>query len=104
MSEAAKEVPAQWWLYIVENRFGQLYTGITTDVARRFAEHQAGGARCARALRGKGPLRLRFQTVIGEHGSALRAERRVKAMGRARRLALIEKGGAGALDAIAGSG
>ena len=28
-----------WWLYIVETESGKLYTGITTDVNRRFNEH-----------------------------------------------------------------
>lgn len=81
-----------WSLYIVENRLGQLYTGISTDVARRLREHRADGARCARSLRGKGPLVLRLEAVIGSHAEALRVERAVKRMTRAQRLALIARG------------
>ncbi len=34
---------ANWYLYMIQCRDGQLYTGITTDVARRFSEHEKGG-------------------------------------------------------------
>jgi len=51
---------------------GFLYTGITTDVARRFAEHEAGKG--AKYLRGKAPLTLVFQTDIGSRSDALKLE------------------------------
>ena len=34
-----------WHLYLVRCHDGSLYTGITTNVARRFAEHQPAGER-----------------------------------------------------------
>lgn len=92
---ASPDPPGRWSLYILENRLGQLYTGISTDVARRLREHQADGSRCARSLRGKGPLQLRLELFIGHHAEALRAERAVKRMTRAQRLALIERGQSG---------
>ncbi|WP_341504150.1 GIY-YIG nuclease family protein [Gallaecimonas sp. GXIMD4217] len=79
----------EWSLYLVRMKGGQLYTGITTDVARRFAEHQGGGARAARALRGKGPLSLAFQAVVGARGQALSLEYRVKALPKRQKEALI---------------
>jgi len=57
---------------------GALYTGITTDVTRRLAEHVRGGARGARRLRGRAPLRLAYSAAIGPRGVALRAERALK--------------------------
>jgi len=65
-----------WHLYVVEMAGGALYTGISTDVARRLAEHRAG--RGAKALRGKGPLVLRHQEPVGSHGDALRREAAIK--------------------------
>lgn len=65
-----------WHLYLVETAGGALYTGITTDVARRLAEHRAG--RGAKALRGKGPLVLRHQEPVGSRSEALRLEARMK--------------------------
>lgn len=67
-----------WYIYIVETAAGALYTGISTDVARRFEQHCRG--RGARALRGRGPLVLVHQAVVGSHGDALREEARVKRM------------------------
>ena len=78
-----------WWLYIIENVYGQLYTGITTDVERRLKEHEAGAPRGARALRGKGPLQLRYTCQVGEHSLALRAEYAIKRLPRPRKLALV---------------
>ncbi|WP_340148236.1 GIY-YIG nuclease family protein [Billgrantia montanilacus] len=65
-----------WYLYMLETPRGALYTGITTDVARRVAQHEAG--RGAKALRGRGPLTLVHHEAVGIHGDALRLEAEVK--------------------------
>ena len=44
----AEEQARQWYLYMLQLASGQLYTGITTDVERRFAEHQSGSAKAAK--------------------------------------------------------
>lgn len=67
-----------WYIYVVETAAGALYTGISTDVARRFEQHCCG--RGAKALRGRGPLTLVHQALVGDHGDALREEARVKRM------------------------
>jgi putative endonuclease len=69
---------ATWHLYIIRTRGGHLYTGIATDVERRYAEHCAGGAKAARYLRGRGPLTLVFSQEVGSQSAALQAERAVK--------------------------
>jgi putative endonuclease len=76
-----------WYLYLVRCHDGSLYTGISTDVARRFAAHQAN--RGARRLRGRGPLELVFTRPLGERGLALRVEHRVKRLSRAEKERLI---------------
>lgn len=65
-----------WHLYMIETAAGAWYTGVTTDVERRFHEHSRGLG--AKALRGKGPLRLVYRQMVGSHGEALRLEARVK--------------------------
>ncbi len=80
---------ADWFLYVVRCAGGSLYTGVTTDVGRRFAEHASGGPRAAKYLRGRSPLELAFWTRVGEKSTALSLERRFKALPRARKLALI---------------
>ena len=67
-----------WFLYIIENRLGQLYTGITTNVERRFDEHQNNPKKGAKALRGKGPLTLLFSTEFASRQGAMQAEIWVK--------------------------
>lgn len=79
-----------WYLYLVETASGSLYCGITLDVKRRFREHSSSTARSARALRGKGPLKLRFVAEAGKHGDALRAEIKVKKLSRQAKVRLIE--------------
>lgn len=65
-----------WFLYLVRTANNALYTGITTDVARRFLEHQTGKG--AKALRGKGELTLAFSAHVGERSLALKMEYRIK--------------------------
>lgn len=66
----------KWYLYIIRCRDGSLYTGITTDVERRFAEHRANKG--AKYLRGRGPLKLVFKKQIGKKEMALKIERLIK--------------------------
>lgn len=78
-----------WHLYIIRTARGTLYTGITTDVARRFAEHQAGAPKGARSLWGKGPLELVFSAPVADRAEASRLEWRLKRWSRARKDALV---------------
>jgi len=81
-----------WHLYLIRCRDGSLYTGITTDVARRFAEHQENDDAGAKYLRGRGPLVLVFQKKLGSRSLALGVESRVKKLSKARKEELIRTG------------
>ena len=76
-----------WSLYVVRTRKGQLYTGITRDVERRFDEHACG--RGAKYLRGRGPLTLVYRVEVGERGLALQLEGRLKRLDRASKEAVV---------------
>jgi putative endonuclease len=78
---------AVWSLYMIRCKGGFLYTGITTDVVRRFAEHQAGKG--AKYLRGKGPLILVYHETVGCRSDALKRELAVKRLSRAEKEAMI---------------
>jgi putative endonuclease len=80
---------SDWSLYLVRTRQGALYTGITTNVERRFSEHQAGGPKGARSLRGRGPLTLVFSASVGDRSRASRLEWRVKQWPRQRKEGLV---------------
>jgi len=74
-----------WYVYMIRCGSGAIYTGITTNVDRRFAEHQTSGPRAARYLRGRGPLQLLLAVHAGGHGAALRLEHRIKRLPRAQK-------------------
>ena len=74
-----------WSIYMVKGRDQKIYTGISTDVARRFVEHQGTGTKGAKFLRGRGPLELLVVMPVGNRGDALRVERRVKRLPRSRK-------------------
>lgn len=76
-------------MYLVRCRDGSLYTGISTDVARRFARHREEGAAGAKYLKGRGPLTLVFKKKLGSNSLALRVERRVKKLSKAKKEELI---------------
>lgn len=82
-----------YFVYIAECADGTLYTGITTDVERRMAEHNAGtGAKYTRSRRPVTPV------FIEEHldrSSASRREREIKLMTRKQKEALIQGANAG---------
>ena len=69
---------------------GNLYTGITRDVQRRFKEHQEGGAKAAKYLKGKKPLKLVFHKKIGSHSQALKAEAKIKKWPKEKKESLIK--------------
>jgi putative endonuclease len=69
-----------------------LYTGITTNVARRFTEHRENKGAGAKYLRGRRPLRLVFQKKLGSRSLALSVESKVKKLSRARKEELIRTG------------
>jgi len=79
-----------WSLYLIRCSNKSLYTGITTDVDRRFQEHQSNSPLAAKYLRGKGPLELVFQTEVGNRSKASIAEAEVKKRSKIDKEALIK--------------
>lgn len=80
---------SQWYIYIVENKLSQYYTGICTSIERRFAEHQSSGPKCAKALKGKGPLTLKFSCEVNSHSEALKFEIWIKKLNKANKIKLV---------------
>ncbi|MEP1449273.1 MAG: GIY-YIG nuclease family protein [Paraglaciecola sp.] len=78
-----------WFIYIIENKLGQFYTGICTDIERRFAEHQSNGPKCAKALKGKGPLTLKFRCHVDSRSQALKLEMWIKKLSKTNKIKLV---------------
>jgi putative endonuclease len=80
--------PAVWNLYVIECADGSLYTGIATDVERRFKEHLAGkGARYTRARKA---VRLVASHPVGSRSEALRAEIAIKQLPREKKVEAVK--------------
>jgi len=84
---------SDWYLYLIRCRDNSLYTGISTDVDRRFAQHQSEGHGGSRYLKGRGPLTLVFKEKLGSRSLASKVEHRVKRMPKARKEKLIKVSG-----------
>ncbi|MEZ4769872.1 MAG: GIY-YIG nuclease family protein [Caldilineales bacterium] len=85
------------FVYIVRCADGSFYTGWTTDVPRRVAEHNAG--RGARYTRQHGPVELVYSEPQPSRSAALKREDEIKRRGRRYKEKLVgreaEKGNLG---------
>lgn len=70
-----------WHIYMIKTRQDTLYTGVTTDVERRFNEHQST-TKGARYLRGKAPLVLVWHEAVANKQLAMQLEYRIKRLSR----------------------
>ena len=78
------------YVYMLRCSDGSLYTGWTTDLQRRVADHCAG--RGGRYTRSRRPLQLVFSESHPTRSAAMQHEAVIKRWPRARKLALIEAG------------
>ncbi|MDQ7050360.1 MAG: GIY-YIG nuclease family protein [Enterobacterales bacterium] len=82
-----------WYLYIIKTSDGLLYTGITTDVLRRWSEHQAmslGGKKGAKFFRGRHPRSLEYVKTHSDRSSATKQECEVKSLSPTEKKSLIK--------------
>lgn len=80
---------SDWFVYIVEAENGKLYTGITTNIVRRFAEHQSkqGGAKFFHTSAAK---KIVFQESHPDRSSASKREAQIKKLPRKTKIELID--------------
>jgi putative endonuclease len=79
---------AAWAVYMLRCADGTLYTGITTDVTRRLAEHNGAGGLGARYTRSRRPVELVYVEKAASRAAAARREAVIKRLDRVRKLAL----------------
>ena len=79
---------ATWQVYLLRCADMSLYCGITTDVARRVNEHNAGTA--SRCTRGRLPVSLEASAPAPDKSAALRMELRVKKAPAAQKIELLK--------------
>jgi putative endonuclease len=76
-----------WLVYIIHCSDDSLYTGITTDLQRRFEQHASG--RGAKYFRGRQPLQVVYRESGHTRSTAGRRELAIKALTRAEKSTLI---------------
>ena len=76
-------------VYVLECADGSLYTGYTTDLERRVAEHEAGTG--AKYTRGRGPLEVVHREQFESKSAALSREYEIKQLSRGEKERLIER-------------
>lgn len=79
----------RWVVYIMRCADGTLYTGVTTDLARRLKQHNAGTA--SKYTRARRPVAVAYRATAKTHGDALRRELAIKKLSRAAKDALVAK-------------
>ena len=79
---------SEWYVYMIRAADQSLYTGITTDVERRFAEHQSGRAG-AKYFRGRKPQKVVLVESGHDRSSASIREAQIKKLSRDQKMALI---------------
>ena len=74
-------------VYVIECADGTLYTGYTTDVERRVAEHDTGKG--AKYTRGRTPVTLRHVESFDSKSAAMSREHAIKSLARDEKETLI---------------
>ena len=87
MQQAKSGVGRKWFVYMLACADGTIYTGCTTDVTRRVAEHNTS-PRGARYTRSRRPVSLLASFECSDRSEAQREEARVKRLTRRDKMAL----------------
>jgi putative endonuclease len=75
-----------WVCYLLECADGTLYCGITNDLDRRLAAHNAGAG--AKYTRSRTPVQLAYAETLGDRSAALKREAEIKKLDRSQKLKL----------------
>ena len=79
------------YVYVLECADGTYYTGYTTDVERRVAEHDAGEG--AKYTRGRTPVDLVHVETYDSRSAAMRREHEIKSLSRRAKERLVADDG-----------
>lgn len=78
-----------WALYILKCNDDSLYTGITNNIEKRIADHEAGNG--AKYTRGRGPFELVYQEKCLDRSDASKREFEIKKLSRSEKENLLKK-------------
>lgn len=78
-----------WWVYMIETHSNKLYTGITTDVERRFRQHKGELKGGARFFYSSPAAAIVYREASESRSSASRREAEIKKLTRQQKLDLV---------------
>jgi len=76
-----------WFVYIIEASDSSLYTGITTDLDRRFQQHATGQG--AKYFKGRRPVKFVYSEKVDNRSRASIREASIKKLTRLQKLQLM---------------
>lgn len=82
---------SNWYVYMLRCADNSLYTGITTDVERRVAEHNGSDKLAARYTRARRPVNLVWKELHINRSSASKREAALKKMSRPAKEQLLKR-------------
>jgi len=87
--EKVKEnIDAHWWVYMILCSDDTYYTGITTNLDRRFKQHETGKG--AKYFYGRKPVEFVFKEGGHDRSSASQREAAIKSLSRQKKIALFQ--------------
>ena len=84
----ANTLDKSWVIYLLECKDGSLYTGITNDLEKRLASHDAGLG--AKYTRGRRPVTLLEFKTVESQSEALKLEYQIKQLPRFKKRAFFK--------------
>jgi putative endonuclease len=79
-----------WFVYIIQTVKNRFYTGITTDVERRFQEHRGDLSRGAKFFRSDKPEKIVYLETCSTRSNALVKEAQIKKLSRVQKEKFIK--------------
>jgi putative endonuclease len=89
-SEKASYIAMNWQVYIIFCSDASYYTGITTDLAKRYRQHESGQG--AKYFRGRRPERIVYLETEHTRSSASKREIAIKKLSREQKIELTLSG------------
>lgn len=78
-----------YYTYIIRCEDDSLYTGITTDLTRRFAEHEGKGSKGAKYTASRRPIRFEAAWELPDRAHASKLEYHLKTLAKSDKELLI---------------
>src|SRR4030042_2841278 len=81
----------EWSVYIIRCSDRSLYTGMTTDVQRRFGEHLSGDRTAAKYTKSFSSMELAYEIPIGNRSLAGKIEYQIKRLPKQKKELIISR-------------